>query len=101
MVLELSESNFDDIINQDKTVLVDFWAPWCGPCKMLGPLIENLSQQVDEDVVVCKINVDDNQAIAQKYGVASLPTILVFKSGEVTNQNIGFAPMPKLMELVS
>lgn len=101
MVLELSESNFDDIVNQDKTVLVDFWAPWCGPCKLMGPLLDTLASQVGDDVQICKVNVDENPGITAKYGISSLPTLMVFKSGDITKKQVGFTAMAKLLELVS
>ena len=90
MALVLTEENFEaEVINSDKPVLVDFWAEWCGPCKMILPLIDELATEVGDDAVVGKVEVDNAQALAAKYGVRSIPFLLFFKDGEVKDQIVG------------
>jgi thioredoxin 1 len=90
MALELNEANFQaEVINSEKPVLVDFWAEWCGPCKMIGPVIEALSQELDGSAKVGKVDVDSNRELAVKYGVRSIPLLLFFKDGEVKDQIVG------------
>jgi thioredoxin 1 len=86
--LELSASNFDETIKEG-IVLVDFWAPWCGPCRMLAPVIEELAEDFDGKAKICKVNTDEEQDIAVKYGIRSIPTILFFKDGELVDQMVG------------
>ncbi|QTN39616.1 thioredoxin [Cryomorphaceae bacterium] len=92
MALELDQSNFDTIINSDKPVLVDFWAEWCGPCRMVGPIVEELANDYADKAVVGKVNVDNNSEISMKYGIRNIPTLLVFKNGEVVDKQVGVAP---------
>lgn len=86
--LDLNASNFDETIKEG-TVLVDFWAPWCGPCRMLAPVIEELAEDFDGKAKICKVNTDEEQDIAVKYGIRSIPTILFFKDGELVDQMVG------------
>ncbi len=89
-VMEVSDGNFqDEVLNADKPVLVDFWAPWCGPCRMVGPVVEELSEEMDGQVKFTKLNVDDNQATAAQYGIMAIPSLLIFKGGEVAQQHVG------------
>jgi len=93
MAMNLTKSNFDDIaINGDKPVLIDFWASWCGPCRMLTPTIEELSSEYEGKVVVGKVNVDEEPELAQKFGVMSIPTVFLMKDGKVFDNSIGVRP---------
>lgn len=101
MAKEFTDANFaTEVISSDKPVLVDFWAPWCGPCKMIGPVIEKLSGELAATVKIGKLNVDDNPAVAQEYGVMSIPTLLLFKGGKVVGTTMGFQPEPKLRAFI-
>lgn len=92
-----NETEFDNLVlKADKAVLVDFWAPWCGPCKMVGPEVEALANDYDGKAVVVKVNVDEQQPLASKYNVMSIPTILVFKDGQETKRIVGFRPKKEL-----
>ena len=92
MALQITDASFDEVVlKSDKPVLVDFWATWCGPCRMLGPVIEELATEYEGRVVVGKVDVDNNQEFAAKYGVRNIPTVLVFKDGEVVGRQVGVA----------
>ncbi|HTM21248.1 MAG TPA: thioredoxin [Kofleriaceae bacterium] len=102
MAQEFTDSNFDaEVLKSDKPVLVDFWAPWCGPCKMIGPIVEKLAKDLAGQVKIGKLNVDENPKIAQEYGVMSIPTLLLFKGGKVVGTTMGFTPEPRLREFIS
>ncbi len=87
--IEITDDNFDEIIATDKPVLIDFWAEWCGPCKMIGPVVEELAGDYNGRAVVGKIDVDSNPNISAKYGIRSIPTLLVFKNGEIVDKQVG------------
>ncbi len=91
--LELTDANFDtEIIKDNEVSLVDFWAPWCGPCKMLGPIIDELAEQYKDKVKVGKVNIDNNPILSTRYGIKSIPTVLIIKNGEVLEELKGYVP---------
>ncbi len=94
----LNDANFDETINSGKPVLVDFWAEWCGPCKMIGPVVEELATDYDGKVVVAKLNVDENPGVTGRYGIRSIPTLLVFKGGQIVDKQIGAVPKSVLAQ---
>ncbi len=88
--ITLTDQNFDqEVLQSDQPVLVDFWAPWCGPCRMLAPVVEEIAKEYEGKIKVGKLNVDENQATAQKYGIMSIPTLVIFKGGKIVDQLIG------------
>lgn len=96
-VIEISEENFEaEVLNSEMPVLVDFWAPWCGPCRMMGPIVDEIADE-NLELKVCKINVDDSSELARKYGVESIPTLIYFKSGEVRATMIGLRTKQDIM----
>lgn len=97
--IHVTEAEFDEVVLGSKLpVLVDFWAPWCNPCKMLGPVIDEIADEVDDKALVCKVNIDEEQNLAQEYRVMSIPTLLYFKDGKVVNQMVGVRPKEELLD---
>ncbi len=93
MAVEVTDATFEEVVlKSDKPVLVDFWAAWCGPCRMLAPIVEELNSDFGDKVVITKVDVDANQEFAAKYGVRNIPTVLLFKGGEVADKQVGVAP---------
>ncbi|WP_108662067.1 thioredoxin [Acuticoccus kandeliae] len=91
----------DDVINSAEPVVVDFWAEWCGPCKMIAPALEEIANEMEGKVKIAKLNVDENQSVAMKYGVRSIPTLIMFKNGEPTSTQVGAAPKGKLVDWIN
>ena len=98
-VQKVDIQNFDSIKNQEKPVLLDFYADWCGPCRMVGPIVEQIADERD-DIIVGKVNVDENPELASQFGVMSIPTLVVLKNGEIANQSVGALPKAKILALL-
>ena len=98
-VINLTNAVYKDVINGDGVVLVDFWAPWCGPCKMIGPILEELAVEMP-DVKICKVNVDDEGEIAAENGIRSIPTLKLFKNGTQVEQIVGLKPKAELKRII-
>lgn len=98
---ELTAATFDQVIGETSLpVLVDFWASWCGPCKMLSPIVDQVATQVEGKALVCKVNVDEEQQLAARFGIMSIPTLLVFKNGELAGQNVGLTSAENILRML-
>ncbi|MEZ5891154.1 MAG: thioredoxin [Xanthobacteraceae bacterium] len=101
-VEKVSDAEFDkEVLKSDKPVVVDFWAEWCGPCRMIAPALEEISSSLAGKVKIVKLNVDENPATAAKYGVMSIPTLMLFKNGELASRQVGAAPKQKLEQWIT
>ena len=98
-IVHVSDQDFSQQISEG-VVLTDFWAPWCGPCKMIAPVLEEINEEIGDNVKIAKLNVDENQETAGKYGVMSIPTLMIFKDGEMVEQIVGFQPKDQLQSLL-
>ena len=93
MALEITDANFEELVmNSDKPVMLDFWAVWCGPCRMIAPIVEEMASEYEGKAVIGKVDVDNNQEVAMKYGIRNIPTVLFIKGGEVVDKQVGAAP---------
>lgn len=100
-IVEVSDQEFEQtVLTSDKPVFVDFWAPWCGPCRIIGPIVEELAPSYEGRVVITKMNVDDNPVVAQRFGVTSIPTLMIFKGGKVVDRAIGAMPKGALQSFI-
>ena len=98
--ININKDNFqEEVLNSDKPVLLDFWAPWCGPCRMVAPMVEEIAAE-RPDIKVGKVNVDEEQDLARRFGVISIPTLVVVKNGEVVNQSVGARPKNQILALL-
>jgi len=99
--VKVTKDNFEkEVLKSDKVVLVDFWASWCGPCRMLGPVLGQLAEKMEDTLVVGKVNVDEEKELAMKYGISSIPALKLFKNGKVVNERVGAAGLPVMEEFV-
>lgn len=100
--IEVTDANFEtEVIKSDKPVLIDFWAVWCGPCKMIAPTVEEIAKEYDGKLKVCKLDVDSNPQTAMKYGIRSIPTLLIVKGGQVVEQMVGAVPKRQMVDKVT
>ncbi|MBT3850104.1 thioredoxin [bacterium] len=100
-IKEINDDDFqEEVLNSEVPVLVDFWAPWCGPCKILAPTLEEISTENREKIKIVKINIDENQLIAGRYGIKSIPTMMIFEKGELKNQLVGSMPKQEIEKVL-
>ncbi|WCK52962.1 thioredoxin [Aneurinibacillus sp. Ricciae_BoGa-3] len=100
-MVQVTDNTFQTEVESGGTVLVDFWAPWCGPCKMVAPVLEEISTELGDKLKIAKVNVDENPSSAQRFSVMSIPTLMVFKDGQIVDKIIGFQPKENLMSAIT
>jgi len=100
MALEITDGTFEQVLQSDKPVVIDFWAEWCGPCRMIGPIVEELAEVYKDKVVIGKVDVDNNDEITSRYGIRNIPTILFIKDGKVVDKQVGAAQKSALVEKI-
>lgn len=100
MALEITDAGFDDLLKSEKPLVIDFWAEWCGPCRMVGPIVEELATEYADKVIIGKVDVDNNDEITSKYGIRNIPTILFIKNGEVVDKQVGAAQKAALVDKI-
>jgi len=98
MELNISDSNFETVLSEGLPVMVDFWAPWCGPCRRVSPIVEELAGEYEGKVKICKCNVDENDAVPMKYAIRNIPTLLFFKNGQLVDRLVGAVPKQEIEE---
>ena len=99
-VYHITHENFEaEVLKSEKPVLLDFWAPWCGPCRMVGPILDEIAEE-NEHIKVCKVNVDEEAALAEKYGIMSIPSIFVLKDGQIVTQSVGAKTKEQLLQML-
>ena len=100
-IVAISDSSFEnDVLNSEKPVLLDYWAEWCGPCKMIAPILDEIAEEYSDKITIAKINIDDNQETPQKYAVRGIPTLMIFKEGEVTATKVGALSKSQLVDFI-
>ncbi len=99
-VQQLTDADFEKTVNSGKPVFIDFWAPWCGPCRIVGPIVEELAPTYEGKAIIAKMNVDDNPVVAQRFGVTSIPTLMMFKNGQLVDRMVGAAPKNALQQFI-
>ena len=99
-VMQITKENFDAVVNGDKPVLLDFWAPWCGPCRMVAPIVEEIASERD-DIIVGKVNVDDEMELAVKFGIVSIPTLILLKNGMEVDKIVGYRPKADIEDMLA
>lgn len=98
MAIELTDSNFEEYLNGGKPVVVDFWAEWCGPCRMVGPMVDEMASEYDGKAIIGKLDVDNNPGVTSKFGIRNIPTVLFFKNGALADKQVGVAPKATLKQ---